>query len=348
MPTQSTLTVYTLALWSAEELRMQLAEENLVAALQIAQQLKLKSHAIIVGQTTSETQVFCESQGFDYVTTCTTDDQWPAYPQTHQFVDLIETILIKIMPAQAQTEALFIAGASDFYEELFARLATRLQSKPLGRCERIKGGSAQELEIEKSSFGGRLRTVWQYKQGPYFISTRVKQAAKPELIKQTAPRASVHDFVSIPTPARLRKPFEIQTAELAQEFASVEGAKILISGGRGVSNEANFNVLYSIANSLGGAVSASLPAVDAGWAPVARQVGQSGRYVRPDVYLAVGISGTPQHMAGIDPGSRIFAINKDPEANIFAFAELGVVADCTELLPALFSELRNTCPLTKT
>jgi electron transfer flavoprotein alpha subunit len=99
--------------------------------------------------------------------------------------------------------------------------------------------------------------------------------------------------------------------------------------------EEGFTALQALAGSLGAAVGASLPAVDAGWAPVARQIGQSGKYVSPEVYLGVGLSGTPQHLAGIDPHTRIVAVNKDPEAAIFARARIGVTADWREFLPEL-------------
>ena len=84
----------------------------------------------------------------------------------------------------------------------------------------------------------------------------------------------------------------------------------------------------------------SLPAVDAGWVPVARQIGQSGKYIAPEVYVAVGISGTPQHLAGVGLETRILAINRDAEADIFRVAEIGVVADWQEVLPRLIEALR--------
>jgi electron transfer flavoprotein alpha subunit len=124
-----------------------------------------------------------------------------------------------------------------------------------------------------------------------------------------------------------------------EPHAGLDGARIVVSGGRGMGDDTAFPLLYDIAARLGGAVGASLPAVDAGWAPVTRQVGISGKYVSPDIYLAIGISGTPQHLAGIDPHTRIVAINKDAEANIFNVAEAGAVAEWQTLLPALLDAL---------
>ena len=130
--------------------------------------------------------------------------------------------------------------------------------------------------------------------------------------------------------------FEVVACSQAEIHAPVDGARIVVSGGRGIGDPTGFELLYNIALQLdGAAVGASLPAVDAGLAPVARQVGQSGKYVRPDIYLAVGISGTPQHMAGIDPHTRVVAINADPEAPIFGMSRVGIVGDWKQILPAL-------------
>lgn len=102
-----------------------------------------------------------------------------------------------------------------------------------------------------------------------------------------------------------------------------------------------FKLLADIAECLGGAVGGSLPSVDAGWTPVASQVGQSGNFVTPEIYIAVGISGTPQHLAGISTNTKIVALNKDPDADIFRFAEIGVIADWRDVLPRLIERLRQ-------
>jgi len=135
-----------------------------------------------------------------------------------------------------------------------------------------------------------------------------------------------------------RVAYPVTALPRSEPHAGLAGASIVVSGGRG-SGEAAFATLYELAAKLNGAVGASLPAVDAGWAPVTRQIGISGKYVSPHIYLAIGISGTPQHLAGIDPHTRIVAVNKDAEANIFNVAQVGVVAEWQSLLPALIQAL---------
>ncbi|MET1113735.1 MAG: electron transfer flavoprotein subunit alpha/FixB family protein [Comamonas sp.] len=228
--------------------------------------------------------------------------------------------------------ALVLLPQGPLGEECAARLAAHLQGVSLGRCADIALCEG-EVRAVRTAYGGRVALQLTSAE-THCVATWRPGAAGAAAGPEVQPEA-MQALLSValpPVPATTR-------VESADRMPALEGARLVVSGGRGMQGEAGFALLGRIAGQLGAALGGSLPTVDAGWVPVARQIGQSGKFVSPRIYLTVGISGTPQHLAGVSSDSRIIAINKDPAASIFAHAEVGVVAEWQALLPLLIEEL---------
>jgi electron transfer flavoprotein alpha subunit len=133
----------------------------------------------------------------------------------------------------------------------------------------------------------------------------------------------------------------VETATETAAIAALEEADVIVAGGRGVGGEAGFAELERLASALGGVVGASRAAADAGWVPYQLQIGQTGKVVKPSLYLAAGISGAIQHRVGMQAADNIVAINRDPDAPIGEFADLFVVGDLFEIVPRLTAEIER-------
>jgi electron transfer flavoprotein alpha subunit len=194
------------------------------------------------------------------------------------------------------------------------------------------------LTATRPVLGGRALTRVTFPgDQPAMITIRAGSFAKAEP-GATAP--VVEPFVVTLSPDDLR----VSMVEMAAKGAvgsRLDSAEVVVSGGRGLKEPANFALVEALAESLGGAVGATRAVVDAGWRPHHEQIGQTGRTVSPRLYVAVGVSGAVQHNVGMQGSERIVAINRDPDAPIFKIASFGIVGDLFEIVPALTAAIRD-------
>jgi len=204
------------------------------------------------------------------------------------------------------------------------------------------------LEIEPET-GNLLQT--RPAIGGNIMATIKTPTARPQMAtvrpKSTPPaeRDSTRsgEIVPVDVPEELLQTsmrYERFVPDTSQEIA-IEDAEVIVAGGRGLKKEENFGLIQQLAELLGGSVGASRAAVDRGWQPYPRQIGLSGKTVAPELYVACGISGAIQHLAGMQTAKHIIAINTDPDAQIFQVADLGIVGDMFDLLPAVIEKLRE-------
>ena len=221
--------------------------------------------------------------------------------------------------------------------DLAPRLAFRLNTAVATGCEAVEFVDGRP-HMTRVCYGGNAREVVSFTTTPAVATIRAKtqEALEPDLGRtgETEFVASVLDAGSVRTRIVGRRREKVDGARL-------ENANVVIAGGRGVGGREGFEPLNEIARLLGGAVGGSRVACDLGWCPLSRQIGLTGRTVAPELYLAVGISGAGQHMAGCGAAKAIVSINSDPDAAIFRSSRFGVVGDCREVLPVLVEEIRK-------
>lgn len=231
-------------------------------------------------------------------------------------------------------------GATTIGRDLAPRVSARVKTGLTADCTSLEvEEETRNLLMTRPAFGGNIMaTIICPEHRPQMSTVRPGVMRKLERDEQRTGTIERLD-VNILAADKNVEILEVVVEKTVKK--NIEEANVLISGGRGLGTEDNFKKLNSVASELGGLVSASRAVVDAGWASQDRQVGQTGKTVRPDVYIACGISGMIQHIAGMEDSEFIVAINKNSGAPIFEYADVGIVTDVNKLVPALVEELRT-------
>ncbi|MCU0503731.1 MAG: electron transfer flavoprotein subunit alpha/FixB family protein [Anaerolineae bacterium] len=304
--------------------------EAMGKAREMADKLGVPVVGFVVGQQVGETAKEGIAYGADKVLVA--DD--PAFAQfrAYAFAEALQAAIAATKPS------IILAPAVSGVRDAAALAACRLNIGLAADCQGLDLDAGGNLLAVRPVFSGNILTTVVFKARPQMATVRGRSFPLPA--KDATRTGEIAPLtVALDELAAQEEVLSVESAEVGE--LSVENAGIIISGGRGVKGPEGFAPIRDLAKLLGGAVGASRAAVDAGWIPYPHQVGQTGKTVRPDLYIACGISGAIQHLAGMSNAKVIVAINKDKDAPIFGVARYGIVGDLFEVVPALTEAFRT-------
>jgi len=252
--------------------------------------------------------------------------------QSDAYVTAAESVIKQANPR------IVLLGQSTVGRDLAPRLAFRFNTSISMDCVDLDVDANKLLVQTKPVYGGNARAIFTTEALPQMATVRPK--AMTALPRDAAKTGEVVDVASGIDPAKIKTKF---VKKIKEEVAGVklEDAPAVVAGGRGIGGPEGFKQLEELARLFKGAVGATRPAVDNNWVPATIQVGLTGKIVAPELYIAIALSGSSQHMAGCSGSKNIVAINKDPESNIFREARFGIVGDWKQALPAFTAKVKE-------
>ena len=319
------------------------ALELLGKAKQLAGDLDTDVTAVLIGSNVKELAVKLAVYGADRI--IVVDDPELEHYRTEPYTHALASVINEFRPE------IVLVGATAIGRDLGPTVSARVQTGLTADCTQLDIGDFpikkmnhqeqkhNQLLMTRPAFGGNtIATIACPDNRPQMATVRPGVMQKLDRINN--PKAEMIDY----NPGFSKNDKYVEILDIVKEISNtvdILDANILISGGRGLGGPENFCILEELAAALGGEVSCSRAVVDAGWKPKDLQVGQTGKTVRPNVYIAVGISGAIQHVAGMEESDLIIAINKDETAPIFDVADYGIVGDYRNIVPMLTRQLMS-------
>ncbi|MDR0368929.1 MAG: electron transfer flavoprotein subunit alpha/FixB family protein [Bacteroidales bacterium] len=314
-----------------ENIVQPVALELLGKASELAKSLQEKVVAVFAGENnTSQAQMLIE-YGADEVI-CMDSPQLKDYI-TEPYAQAVYQVIEQYKPS------IMLFGATTTGRDLAPRLSARLETGLTADCTKLEISEEKEFLMTRPAFGGNLMaTITCTEHRPQMSTVRPGVMQKLDRNPNRKGEIIVFNAHFDNSKSKVRL---VENVKVQKNKIDITEAKILISGGRGVGSKGGFEQLQKLADVLNAEVSASRAMVDAGVIAHDRQVGQTGKTVRPDLYIAAGISGAIQHLAGMEESDFIIAVNKDKHAPIFGVADLGIVGDLNKIVPLLAERLSH-------
>lgn len=308
------------------------ALELLGKGKEIAQKLNTDLTAVLLGENVDEMAKELAFHGADKVLAVES-------PLLKDYTTDGYTKVICDLVNERKPEALFL-GATFIGRDLGPRVAARLSTGLTADCTSLDvDEETKNLLMTRPAFGGNLMATIVCSDHRPQMST-VRPGVFEKLERDETRECNIEKVKANLKEEDIRVKIE-KIVKLAKETVDISEAKIIVSGGRGLGKAENFKLLRQLADVLGGEVAGSRAVVDAGWLDKSLQVGQTGKTVRPIVYIACGISGAIQHLAGMQDSDYIIAINKDPDAPIMKVADLGIVGDLNKVIPEMIEQAKE-------
>jgi electron transfer flavoprotein alpha subunit len=289
--------------------------------------------AVIVGHNVD--RIRSEAYGYGADIAIVLDHSVYTNYRTEPFTDALCHLINKHRPE------IILMGATGQGRDLAGSVATVVGTGLTADCTGLDIDAHGNLAQTRPAFGGNIMaTIMCDRFRPQMATVRPHVMKAHEFVSGRRGEVIRDDFAPSEESV-LVKVLEVIMDKDGKDQVDVAAAEIIVSGGRGMMGKENFSVLQALADELGAVVGSSRSAVDAGWMPHSRQVGQTGKTVRPKIYIACGISGAIQHLVGMQDSDVVIAINRDPEAPIFEVATYGIVGDLFQIVPALTEKVRE-------